>query len=53
MAAVEATEFEFIVIAMVLSSLISLLLICGRHHAAPFPGELRESFPDTFPRKVN
>jgi len=50
---VEATEFEFIVIAMVLSSLILLLLICGRRRVAPFPFGRRESFPATFPRKVN
>jgi len=49
---VEATEFEFIVIAMVLSSLI-YVFVCGRRHAAPIPVGCRESFPATFPRKVN
>jgi hypothetical protein len=38
---------------MVLSSLILLLLICGRRRVAPFPFGRRESFPATFPRKVN
>jgi hypothetical protein len=36
MDAVAATEFEFIVIAMVLSSLI-LVCVDGRHPAAPLP----------------
>jgi hypothetical protein len=49
---VEATEFEFIVIAMVLSSLI-YVFVCGQLHAAPIPVGRRESFPATFPRKVN